>query len=66
MSPMANTTKMTAAAKIAFILIFSFSVCDFRLSLNSATLKRKSQLGAVTTFAPYFSLFLSIPHIDAS
>ena len=36
MSPMANTTKMTAAAKIAFILIFSFSVCDFRLSLNSA------------------------------
>ena len=30
MSPTANTTKMTAAAKIAFILIFSFSflVCD--------------------------------------
>ena len=37
---------------------YVFYGADFR------TLKRKSQLGTVTTFAPYFLLFLSIPHID--
>ena len=38
MSPTANTTKMTAAAKIAFILIFSFSflVCDLPFFVSNA------------------------------